>query len=250
MNHARAFGLAAGAALGVGLFLAGRRRARTVTPSSSKSKGKPMRDRLLSVILEALPNPDSVIGPGDALFDQLLGGKVGEGRWKRFERGHGTTCGVAMVGFGELASLTPELLNSAAPGGSGFTPGAHFSRFHAGAQALGWVRRPRSGELPDLGPGDIYVSNKPAKNGVDGGHIGAIVSAQREGDALEIETADGGQDEGIKIRRRRRTVRVSDGSLKYWDGSSVPSGVVAIITPGVGVTRLEWWIRLEGGEFA
>lgn len=251
MKGSTALGIAAGVAVVAGLLVAARRGRTSSAPGAqSARKKKTMGDTLVEVILSYLPNPDSVLGPGDPNFDMLLGGKIAEGKWRRFEKGHGTTCGVAAVGFGEQAGLPPDLLNSAPPKGSGFTPGAHFSRFRAGAQKRGWLQTPTTGELPDLRAGDIYVSEKPPKNGVDGAHIGAIVSAVRKGDTIEIETADGGQDEGLKIRRRRRTVKMSDGGLTYYDGSAIPRGVVAIITPGVGNTRLEWWIRLGEEQLA
>lgn len=206
-----------------------------------------MGDELADTILSYLPTPDSVLGPGAAAFDELMGGKLGTGRWARYEQGHGTNCGVAMVGFGIAAGLPPDLLNAAPPAGSGFTPGAHFSRLRSGAQARGWLRNPVAGQLPDVRRGDIFVSEKPPRDGVDGAHVGVVLSAERSGDAIELETADGGQDGGVAIRRRRRTVRFSDGALAYWDGSSIPAGTVAIITPGVGNTRLEWWVR-PGGD--
>ena len=208
--------------------------------------------RLVNVALAYLPTSSSTLGEGDPRWDALLGGKVGEGRWKYYQRGYGTTCGIVAAALLEEAGGPPELINRDPPGGSGFTPGAHISRLYEGAQKLGLLRKPDEGQVPDLRRGDIYGSTRPAKdkdgNPLSGEHVGCVVGLDAAADSLAIETVDGGQgtSEHQMMKRIVRRVRMSDGTLAYPDGSRIPAGTVAIQTPGVGNTKLAWWIRLEG----
>ena len=210
-----------------------------------------MRVRLVDVALSYLPTSASTLGEEDPRWDALLGGKMGDGRWKYYERGFGTTCAIVAAGMLEQAGAPPELINRDAPGGSGFKPGWHVTKLHEGATQLGWIRMPQEGRLPDLEPGDIYCATHPAKdrdgNPLSGEHVGCLVGVDTTADAIALETADGGQGTSAHqmMARIRRVVRVSDGTLTYPDGSRIPSGTITIQTPGVGNTRLAWWIQLE-----
>lgn len=235
---AASIGLVAAGVLAAGAWLAGRR------------KGGRLSERLLAVALADLPASDSVLTEPSERWDAVLGGRIDADRWRYYERGFGTTCGVVAASWLEDAGAPPEMINRNPPLGDGFKMGWHIIKARDGARKRGWLREPQSDQLPDLRPGDLYATNHPAKdkNGkpIDGTHIGLVVAVEHAGDAINIETADGGQGPWRKQSAMRvaRTVRISDGSLKYADGSPIPAGRVAVMRPGIGNTRLEWWIRL------
>ena len=201
-----------------------------------------LRADLLAVVLQDLPNPDSVINRSDPLFDELQGGKLGPGRWARFEdpgdHRYGTTCATTLVGW-LLATGTapPAMLNAAPPGGSGFTPGAHFSRMNTYAQSVGWWNTPVSGQLPNLRPGDIYELDHGAGGNA---HTGVILSVtpSADGQSLVVETADGGQNSAglADIHRQIRTFSLGDSTHPVLYSATATSG------------WLTGWISVGGAE--
>lgn len=208
--------------------------------------------RLVEVVLADLPNEDSVLGEPDSRWDTRLGGRLGPGRWAYYESSHGTSCAVVQGAWLELAGGPAVMINRKAPGGSGFKIGAPVSRLYEGARSLGWLREPKAGTLPDLRAGDIYGTTHPAVdkdgNKLSGEHVGTVLSAELAGDTLNIETGDGGQKDSAgreAAKRRKRTISLSRGN-QYSDGSLIPAGTAIVSTPGVGNTKLAWWIRTGG----
>jgi hypothetical protein len=196
-----------------------------------------LRATFLSDVLATVPNSDSVVDQSSDTFADLAGGKKGNGIWGRFQTGYGTSCGVIVVGWGLEAGLPPDMLNADSPGGSGFTPGAHFSRLQSGAKAHGWWNTPTTGQLPSLRPGDIYFINHGDGNNA---HVGVIVSAtpSADGQSLTIETADGGQGTSTdqQISRQIRTFSLASGAHPVTYSAKYSSG------------WLDGWISVGGSE--
>lgn len=199
-----------------------------------------LRADLLAAVLADLPTPDSTLSEtsNPDRWDALLGGKTGSGTWGRYERGYGTTCGVAANGWLLEVGAPPEMINAAPPGGSGFTIGAHISRINQGAQSLGWLRTPTRGQLPDFKPGDLYEINHTTSDGSDGTHIGVVLSVtpSEDGQSLAVETADGGQGtrQAQSAKRSTRTFSLSSGAHP-----------VAVQSPS-GTGWLDRWVSVGG----
>jgi hypothetical protein len=60
---------------------------------------------------------------GTPLWDEILGWAIGPGRWKLYEKGYGTTCGIVVGYVLEQAGADPRLINR----GDRFKIGAHVS---------------------------------------------------------------------------------------------------------------------------
>ncbi len=245
-----------------GLFLWWQKKQETKTssseaptaPTSTTPLVSPLASRLLQVALNYLPESKSRISEPDPRWDKILGGRTSADSWKYYSRNFGTTCGVVAASWLEEAGGPPDMINRDPPGGSGFKNGWHIIKIMEGAKKLGWFRKPTNGQLPDLQPGDFYGSNHPAKDKktgavIDGTHIGTVLSVDRSGDTMTIETADGGQGDWIhqSAARRKRTLFISKGATPYIDGTLIPAGAVVLTTPGVGNAKLDWWIR-NGGD--
>lgn len=216
-----------------------------------------LQERLIQIATNYLPSSKSTLGEPDPRWDAILGGKVNADEWKVYSRNFGTTCGVVAAAWLEEAGGPPDMINRAAPKGSGFKPGWHIIKIVEGAKKRGWYRAPSKGELPELNPGDFYGSNHPAKDKktgktIDGTHIGLVLSVERVGDELHIETADGGQGSWTKqfAARKKRVLRISSGNTPYIDGTMIPAGAIVVSSPGVGNARLDWWIRNGGDAIA
>lgn len=233
----------------------------TSTPATSPAPSKPrppdVAAELVNVATRDLPDSSTVLGEPSPRWDEILGGRKGPGQWGYYEAHHGTSCGVVAAAWLEGAGGPPSLINRAPPGGNGFVIGKHITKLHDGAKAIGWLREPTRGELPDLAPGMIYGTTRPAKDAeghpLSGEHVGVILSVHRDGDVMTIETADGGQEDAQgrqAAKRKTRTVLVSQGSIPYSDGSMIPRGDVAIESPGAGNVKLAWWIATGGDPLA
>lgn len=197
-----------------------------------------LRKNLVNVILADLPTPDSKLEEPNPRWDEILGGKRGPGRWGRYSNGYGTTCIITANGWGIDAGLPDDMLvKEDTPNGGG-------TKIHqamiTGAKARGWYRTPTRGQLPDLRPGDIYVSNKSRPDGIDGTHMGVILrfTPAADGQSAEVETADGGQgDKGHQQAGRSiRTFRVSSGARPV------------TISSKSGESWLEHWFAIGGDE--
>lgn len=203
-----------------------------------------LRRKFLDVVLGDLPDPTSTISEtsNPDRWDHILGGKLGPGRWKRFETGYGTTCGVAANGWLIDAGAPPVMINAAPPEGSGFTNGAHISRINSGASdpALGWLRTVQRGQLPDFRPGDLYEINHTTNDGTDGTHIGVVlaVTPSADGQSLTVDTADGGQG--------TRQAQYAGRNTRTFTLSSGPHPVTVQSKSGAG--WLDRWVRLGGDE--
>ena len=199
-----------------------------------------LRSDLLKIVLTDLPSSDSVIAYASPRFDELMGGKTAADKWKRFETGFGTNCAVTAVGWLLEAGAPPDMLNAEAPGGSGFTPGAHFTRLNAGASSRGWLKTPTKGQLPDFRPGDIFQINHVTSTGKDGSHMGLVLSVtpSADGQSLSVETADGGQgpQNGQIITRQTRTFSLGNATHPVLVTSKYSSG------------WLDRWVRVGGDE--
>ena len=68
---------------------------------------------------------------GTPLWDEILGGAIGPGRWKLYEKGSGTTCGILVGYVLEQARVDVRLINR----GDRFKIGAHISRLYEGGQS-------------------------------------------------------------------------------------------------------------------
>lgn len=196
-----------------------------------------LRSKLLNVVLADLPSSDSVLTEPSPRWDELLGGRKGPGVWGRYERNYGTTCAVAVDGWLLSVGAPPELINATqADGGTGFVPGEHIIRLNAGAKALGWLRTPVRGQLPDFRPGDIFEINHDGGSG-DNTHVGVVLRVTPKGsDTLEVETADGGQGtrDNQSAKRNVRTFKVSTG----------PHAVTVQSPSGAG--WLDRWVAVGG----
>lgn len=195
-----------------------------------------LRAKLLQVVLNDLPSSDSVLTEPSSRWDELLGGRKSQDSWGRYGRGYGTTCAIVANGWALDAGLPEDMvINVDTPSGGG---SKIFQALDAGAKARGWLRYPKRGELPDLRPGDVYIINHQTSDGSDGSHIGVVVRVTPKGDALEVETADGGQGtrQAQSAARNVRTFSTSSGAHPVVVQS--PSG------PG----WLERWIAVGGDE--
>lgn len=118
---------------------------------------------------------------GTPLWDEILGGAIGPGRWKLYEKGYGTTCGIVVAYVLEQAGIDPRLINR----GDRYKIGAHISRLFQGGKAIGALRMDA-----ELEPGDVYCMLRDGgKPGVVPEHVGLVL--ERHG--AELVTADGGQ---------------------------------------------------------
>lgn len=226
-------GVVAGAALAVAAGLLSRR--------ASKGAAEPGTDdlpgRVLAAAKRLIPAPPAVLGRGDPAWDDAMGGiKGGEGVWRYYGEGFGTTCGVVAAYIAFLAGLPAELINRDAPEGSGFRVGEHIARLYQGAKALGWLRQPEGGQV-DLKPGDIYctVRSGATWNGApaSGEHVGVVLSVS-EPDASgnrTVETADGGQRDANGLQCAKRNTRTLKGET---------------LTLGTGPALVAWWVRTGG----
>lgn len=135
---------------------------------------------------------------GSPLWDEMLGGALGPGRWKLYEKGYGTTCGIVVGYVLEQAGADPRLINR----GDRFKIGAHISRLYEGGKAIGALRMDA-----ELEPGDVYYMLRDGgKPGVLPEHVGIVLA--RNGD--ELVTGDGGQKDanGNQCARIvRRTIK-------------------------------------------
>lgn len=196
-----------------------------------------LSERVASAVERDLPRSDSVLTEPSPRWDALLGGRIGPGKWRYYEAGYGTTCGVTAAGWLAKAGAPPGMINRDPPEGSGFGPGAHISRLRQGAQELGWLFRPRAGQLPNLRRGDVYCMVRATSDGTSGEHVGVVLKSKRIGDSLHLVTGDGGQtsDAGKQAAKRRNRVVYPDGT---------------VVTPGSGSATLAWWIRMGGEAIA
>jgi hypothetical protein len=175
----------------------------------------------------------SPAGVGDPRWDnEVLGGKLGPGRWKYYEKGYGTTCGIFAGAVLARVGAPAALINREPPEGSGFKPGEPISRLYQGARALGWLRVAGRDPL-ELRPGDVYCVHRPGATykgaPVSPEHVGIVVNVA----GAKITTADGGQTdargEQCSLRRER----------------TLSGAELATVT---GPAKLVWWIRPGGAS--
>lgn len=188
----------------------------------------PLADRVLRAAAELSPAHE-----GDPHWDDfILGGALGAGRWRYFQRGYGTTCGIFGAACFARAGAPAVLINREPPEGSGFVPGQPISRLYQGAQTLGWLRVAGKDAI-DLRPGDLYCVHRPGATyqgkPVSPEHVGVVLAVKGEA----IATADGGQTDTQGRQCATRNSRKLSG-----DQLSTVSGPA----------RLAWWIRPGGGS--
>jgi len=192
-----------------------------------------LRASLLNVVLSDLPNSNSAIDRSSPRFDELQGGKIGPGRWRRYEdpndnHQYGTSCATTLVGWLLEIGAPSDMLNADAPGGSGFKIGDHFPRLINGAKTHGWWRAPNT--VSAIRPGDIFFLN----HGPGTDHVGMVVSVtpNSDGSSFTVETADGGQNSkgtgGLADIKRQVRTFTSDGRYSAAYSSGNLTGWIAL----------------------
>lgn len=183
---------------------------------------------IVAKCLWLLPEPTSVLGVGDARWDNALGGSTGKNTWGYYSLGYGTTCEIFCAWILSLCAVALQLpasvlvmINRKPPEGQGFVKGQHGARLYQGAKALGWVMTPQGGVV-DFQPGDIYCIHHPAE------HMGIILTGGSSG---TIETCDGGQTASDGGQCAKRCKRTLVGTVLTMNG--IPGAV-------------QWWIRPQG----
>lgn len=212
-------------------------------------RGTDLESALLGIVLQDLPDSDSIIDASSSRYDTLMGSKVAPGVWGRYSKGWGTNCAVTVDGWLIDAGAPAVMINAPPPGGSGYLPGNHFPKLISGAKSLGWYQEPAFGSLPIINPGDVYGIAHIDDNGQSAGtaHTGVVVSytPSVDGQSAVVETAEGGQGSGGTIARNTRTFAVShDGAHAV---SVSPAGYSQ--SRGAPVTGwLTWWIAIGGPQ--
>jgi len=188
----------------------------------------PLGERVRAAALALAP-----ASTGDPRWDdEVLGGKLGPGRWRYFERGYGTTCGIFAGAVLARVGAPAVLINRDPPEGSGFRVGEPIARLYQGAQTLGWLRV--AGRDPiDLRRGDVYCVHRPGATykgaPVSPEHVGIVVDVS----GSKITTADGGQTDAQGEQCSLRRERTLSGSE------------LATVS---GPATLAWWVRVGGGS--
>jgi len=190
-------------------------------PSTDPAPGTPpLNAALLAAGHELLPAPSLILRPGAPELDPVYGGRLpggGDGKWRYYETGHGTTCGVTLAYLMGRAGWPGDLVNRdpddayGAPGG-GFEIGAHISKIVGGALRRHWYLEPGPGVVPR--PGDAYHVDRPPK--VNSDHVGLVesISSPRSDGTRLLVTVDGGQGAtGADVKRSTRTLSADGRTL-------------------------------------
>lgn len=138
------------------------------------AQGKTTRETILESIRFLIPSDWE-----SHKFDWMMGPKLGPGRYKYYEKGHGTTCAIVVNAVLERAAIRPSALNR----GKFYRGNDHLSALVKHAKSKGaYVASPKAFQ-----PGDIYYIQENGRP--ENWHAGFFFS----GGNSAIVTADGGQ---------------------------------------------------------